>query len=113
MIALFENCSSTSEEKRAPVKSLELSSSCERVYQLILDDAKAKDYYGLKTKREFFEIYYWKAGFEISISLVHSTQGSKTYLNMMVYGEKKRGRTRKMLRNSLEYYKNLLKDLSV
>ena len=113
MIALFENCSSTSEEKRAPVKPLEFSSSCERVYQMILDDAKAKGYYGLKTKREFFEIYYWKAGFEISISLVHSVQGSKTYLNMMVFGEKKRGRTRKMLRNSLEYYKNLLKDLSV
>ena len=80
---------------------------------MILDDAKAKGYYGLKTKREFFEIYYWKAGFEISISLVHSVRGSKTYLNMMVFGEKKRGRTRKMLRNSLEYYKNLLKDLSV
>ena len=49
-------------------------------------------------------------GFEISISLVQSTQGNKSYLNMMVYGEKKRGKTRKMLKARLEYYKDLLKD---
>ena len=57
-----------------------------------------------------YEIYYWYAGFEISISLVQSTQGNKSYLNMMVYGEKKRGKTRKMLKARLEYYKDLLKD---
>lgn len=111
MIALFENCSSTSEEKKAPVKPLEFSSSCERIYQIILKDVQDKGYYGLKAKKEFYEIYYWYAGFEITISLVQSTQGSKAYLNMMVYGEKKRGRTRKMLKRLLEYYKELLKDL--
>ena len=113
MFALFENCSSTSEDKKAPVKPLEFASSCERIYQIILKDVTDKGYYGLKTKKEFYEIFYWYAGFEISISLVQSTQGSKTFLHMMVYGEKKRGRTRKMLKRLLEYYKDLLKDLSV
>ena len=111
MIALFENCSSTSEDKKAPVKPLEFSSSCERIYQIILKDITDKGYYGLKTKKEFYEIYYWYVGFEVTISLVQSTQGSKVFLNMMVYGEKKRGRTRKMLKKLLEYYKDLLKDL--
>ena len=113
MLAIFENCSSTSEEKKAPVKPLEFSASCERIYQIILKDVTTKGYYGLKTKKEFYEVYYWYAGFEVSISLVQNTQGNKAFLNMMVYGEKKRGRTRKMLKRLLEYYKELLKDLSV
>lgn len=113
MLAIFENCSSTSEEKKAPVKPLEFSASCERIYQIILKDVTEKGYYGLKTKKEFYEIYYWYVGFEISISIVQNPQGNKSYLNMMVYGEKKRGRTRKMLKRLLEYYKELLKDLSV
>lgn len=113
MIALFENCSVTSEAKKAPVKPLEFTCSCERAYQIILKDVTDKDYYGLKTKKEFYEIYYWYVGFEISISLVQSTQGNKCFLNMMVYGEKKRGRTRKMLKQLLSYYSELLKDLRV
>ena len=111
MIALFENCSSTSEEAKAHVKPLELSGSCERIYQKIVKDVNDKGYYGLKTKKEFFEIYYWYLGYEVSISLVQGTQGNKAYLNMMVYGEKKRGRTRKMLKQLLEYYKNLLSNV--
>jgi len=110
MIALFENCSSTSEDRKAPVKPLEFSSSCERIYQKILKDVTEKDYYGLKTKKEFYEIYYWYLGFEISISLVASTQGNKTFLHMMVFGEKKRGKTRAMLKRLLNYYKDLLSD---
>ena len=105
MLAIFENCSSTSEERKAPVKPLEFSSSCERLYQLILKDVQEKGYYGIKTKKEFFEIYYWYLGYEVSISLVQSPQGNKSFLNMMVYGEKKRGRTRNMLKYLLEYYK--------
>ena len=109
MIALFENCSSTSEEKKAPVKPLEFDMSCERVYNKILKDITDRGYYGIQTKKEYYEIYYWYLGFEISISLTQSTHGNKSYLNMMVYGEKKRGRTRKMLKRLLEYYKGLLK----
>ena len=110
MLAIFENCSITSEDRKAPVKPLELSSSCERVYNKILKDVTEKDYYGLKTKKEYYEIYYWYLGFEISINLVAGQQGNKSYLNMMVYGEKKRGRTRKMLKRLLAYYKDLLGD---
>ena len=110
MLAIFENCSITSEDRKAPVKPLELSSSCERIYNKILKDVTEKDYYGLKTKKEYYEIYYWYLGFEISINLVAGQQGNKSYLNMMVYGEKKRGRTRKMLKRLLAYYKDLLGD---
>ena len=110
MLAIFENCSTTSEDRKAPVKPLELSSSCERIYNKILKDVTEKDYYGLKTKKEYYEIYYWYLGFEISINLVAGQQGNKSYLNMMVYGEKKRGRTRKMLKRLLAYYKDLLGD---
>ena len=110
MLAIFENCSVTSEDRKAPVKPLELSSSCERIYNKILKDVTEKEYYGLKTKKEYYEIYYWYLGFEISINLVASTQGNKSYLNMMVYGEKKRGRTRKMLKRLLAYYIDLLSD---
>ena len=110
MLAIFENCSVTSEDRKAPVKPLELSSSCERIYSKILKDVTEKEYYGLKTKKEYYEIYYWYLGFEISINLVASTQGNKSYLNMMVYGEKKRGRTRKMLKRLLAYYIDLLSD---
>lgn len=113
MLALFENCSSTSEEKKAPVKPLEFSCSCERLYQTILKDVTNKGYYGLKTKKEYFEIYYWYQGFEVTINLVRSTQGNKSFLNMMVYGEKKRGRTRKILKKLLEYYREFLKNLSI
>ena len=110
MLAIFENCSVTSEDRKAPIKPLELSSSCERIYNKILKDVTEKEYYGLKTKKEYYEIYYWYLGFEISINLVASTQGNKSYLNMMVYGEKKRGRTRKMLKRLLAYYIDLLSD---
>ena len=110
MLAIFENCSITSEDRKTPVKPLELSSSCERIYNKILKDVTEKDYYGLKTKKEYYEIYYWYLGFEISINLVAGQQGNKTYLNMMIYGEKKRGRTRKMLKRLLAYYKDLLGD---
>ena len=108
MIALFENCSMTGEGKRFPVKPLELSASCERIYQKILKEVTDKGYYGLQTKKEFYEIYYWYLGFEITISLVPAPQGNKTYLNMVVYGEKKRGQTRSLLKRLLDYYKNLL-----
>ncbi len=113
MLAIFENCSVTSEGKKAPVKPLEFSASCERIYQTILKDVEEHDYYGLKTKKEFYEIYYWYLGYEITISLVSAPEGGKSYLNMMVYGEKKRGKTRKMLKRLLEYYKDLLKKLSI
>ena len=111
MLAIFENCSSTSEARKAPVKPLELVLSCERAFNTILKDANERELYGLKTKKEFYEIYYWYLGFEISISLTQSMEGNKAYLNMMVYGEKKRGRTRKMLRSLLEYYKDLFKNV--
>ena len=113
MLALFENCSSTSEEKKAPCKPLELAASCERIYQIIYKDAEEKNYYGLTGKKDFFEIYYWYAGFEVSISLVQSPQGGKAFLHMMVYAEKKRGRTRKMLKRLLGYYQELFKNLGI
>ena len=113
MLVIFENCSVTSEAKKAPVKPLEFSASCERIYQAILKDVNEHSYYGIKTKKEYYEIYYWYLGFEITISLAGGLEGGKTFLNMMVYGEKKRGRTRKMLKRLLEYYKELLKGLSV
>lgn len=113
MLAIFEKCSSTSEDRKAPVKPIEFTSSCERIFQIIVKDITDKGYYGLKTKKEYFEIYYWYAGFEVTISLVSSLQGGKTVMNMMVYGEKKRGRTRKMLKRLLEYYKDLLKESGI
>ena len=111
MFALFENCSSTSEERKAPVKPLELVASCERVFQMVYNDAKERDLYNLKYKKEYYEIFYWLGGFEVSITILQSTQGNRTYLHAMVYGEKKRGRTRKKLKQILEYYKGLLSDL--
>ena len=51
MIALFENCSSTSEEKKAPVKPLEFDMSCERVYNKILKDITDRGYYGIQTRK--------------------------------------------------------------
>ena len=111
MIALFENCSSTSENRKAPVKPLELSASCERIYSKILKDVTEKDYYGIKTNKAYYEIYYWYLGYEVSISISQSTQGNKSFLNMMVYGEKKRGKTRKMLKYLLNYYKDLLSNI--
>ena len=111
MLAIFENCSSTSEERKAPVKPLELVASCERVFQMVYNDAKQRDLYNRKFKKEYYEIFYWLGGFEVSISILQSTQGNKTYLHAMVYGEKKRGRTRKKLKQILEYYKGLLSDL--
>ena len=109
MLAIFENCSSTSEEKKAPVKPLEFVASCDRLFQLIVKDAEDRKLYGIKTNKGFYEVYYWYLGFEVSINLVSSQAGNKSYLNMMVYGEKKRGRTHKMLKRLLEYYKDLLK----
>ena len=113
MLALFENCSRTGEDKKANAKPLEFSISCERLYQIILKDVTDHEYYGLKTKKEYYEIFYWYLGFEITISLSQSLQGNKAYLNMMVFGEKKRGKTRKILKRLLEYYRDLLKDLRV
>lgn len=111
MFALFENCSSTSEERKTPVKPLELVASCERVFQMVYNDAKERDLYNLKCKKEYYEIFYWLGGFEVSITILQSTQGNRTYLHAMVYGEKKRGRTRKKLKQILEYYKQLLNDI--
>ena len=112
MFAIFENCSYTSEDSKSPLKPLEFTASCERVYQKIQKDVVEKNYYGVEIKKDFYEIYYWYLGFEVTISLTPSTEvNNKTYLNIMVYGEKKRGRTRKMLKNLLNYYQDLLKDL--
>lgn len=111
MIALFEKCSSTSEDRKAPVKPIELVLSSERAFQIIFDDASKRQLYGLKTKKEFGEIFYWYIGFEVSITVLRNTQGNKTILHIMVYGEKKRGRTRKMLKRLIEYYRELFKDV--
>ena len=108
MLAIFERCSSTSEDKKAPVKPIELGDTCERIYNKILKYVTEQDFYGIKTKKEFFEIYYWYLGYEVSINLLQGSQMSKTILHMMVYGEKKRGRTRRMLKRLLEFYKELL-----
>lgn len=109
MIALFENCSFTSEEKGAPVKPLEITSSCERAFHLVKKHIEDKGYYGLKTNNAYYEIYYWYLGFEVTISFSQRIRGNKTVMNMMVYGKNKRGRTRKMLKLLMEEYGNLLK----
>lgn len=92
---LFENYSATKENSRK-YPPLIIKKPINRVYDELIKFVKKQGFESIKTSEEFYDIYGERYGYEISIQL--AVDGFNTLLNMSIYGEKKRGRTRKVFK---------------
>ena len=101
---LFENYSATKEKSRK-YPSLIIKKPINRVFEDLTKFVKDQGFDSIKTNEEFYDIYGERYGYEISIQL--AVDGFNTLLNMSIYGEKKRGRTRKAFKR----YYSLIKQL--
>lgn len=102
--ALFENYSCTQEKSRK-YPSLIVKEPINVVYEKLISFIKEKGFESINSNDEFYDIYGERYGYEISFQL--AVDGFNTLLNMSIYGEKKRGRTRKALKRYYEQVKIL------
>lgn len=100
-IWLFENYSHTSNpsSKRGKYKALEIKQVTNRVYQTVLDKISSDGFYNIKQNKEYNDICAYKNGFELSIQI--SASGAGSILEFSVFGEHKRGKTRRFFK---KYY---------
>jgi len=102
---LFENYSETKEKSRK-YRPLIIKKPINVVYDTLVDYIKKEGFEDIKANEEFYDIYGNRYGYEISIQL--AVDGFNTVLNMSIYGEKKRGRTRKVLKRYYQSIEQLL-----
>lgn len=112
MLAIFENCSGTNDGKKSKILPISCKLNSSLAYDKIYDYLTKEEYADISGTKEFMDIYCYDRGYEISILLgIDQTGGS--YINIVVYGPKKRGRTRKRLKLMRDEITNLLKDYLV
>lgn len=109
MIALFENYSQTSDKPKSKITPIVVKKGCAFVYDVILKYLKQEEYDDITTNKNFNEIYCCDRDFEISISMLDDG-GYGCSINISVYGEKKRGRTRKKLKEIRGILSDVLAD---
>lgn len=95
LFGLFENYTSTSNLKRK-FPSLSVNKMTNRVFDLCLGKIKEWGFYNIEANQEYNDIYAEKAGYELSIQIF--SDGGGSYVEMSVFGEGKRGRTRKFFK---------------
>lgn len=96
---LFENYSSTiepSSKRRKGLPCIVVKKTTNRVFELVKKFLEKENYYDVNANQEYNDIYGEKGGYEISIQI--SPNGSETLVSISVFGEKKRGKTRKYLK---------------
>lgn len=109
MLAIFENYSQTSDKPKSKIKPIIIKKGCAFAYDVILKYLKQEEYDDITTNKNFYEIYCCDRDYEISFSLLDDG-GYGCSVNISVYAEKKRGRTRRKLKEIRTIINNLLVD---
>ncbi len=103
LFGLFENYTSTSspssKKKKFPAIVIKRQSSV--VYRTILEELNKDNFYAIEENKEYGDLLAKKNGFELSFQV--SQNGLESIVEMSVFGENKRGRTRRFFKQY--YYK--------
>ena len=105
MLEIFENYSVANPDCK--IKPIESNLSINELLIILENHFKTQEYNNIFIDNNFCEIYAKKNGFEVSLQLIQSKQGS--LINASVYGRNKRGKTRKYLKQLLTDIKNIIK----
>ena len=110
LFGLFENYTSTDQPsaKRKKFPVLTVNKISNRVFDIVLAKVKEEGFYNITANPEYFDIYGEKAGFELSIQICAT--GTKTIVEMSVYGEHRRGQTRKFFKRYYHLFTSLLNE---
>ena len=105
-LAIFEKYSATSSSKKSKIPTLEINKSANTIFHILLDLLKKEEFENIESNQEYLDIYAEKFGYELSIQIY--VNGLKTNVDLSVYGENKRGKTRKFLITYYQIIKNAL-----
>ena len=108
MLALFEKYSQTSDKPKSKITPISVKKGAPIVFKTILNYLEKEEYGDIETNKNFNEIYCCDRDYEITIS-VFDEGNYESLINISVYGEKKRGRTR----GKLKAFRNLIIDLFI
>ncbi|OQA77948.1 MAG: hypothetical protein BWY30_00925 [Tenericutes bacterium ADurb.Bin239] len=110
MFAIFEKYSQTSERtKKTRLHPLKVPLSMGRTFDMIEKYFASLEPLDTIIARDYFDICILdNKGFEISVQL--QTEGGNTYINASVFGDDKRGKTRRRLYDLLDELRILFKD---
>jgi hypothetical protein len=110
MFAFFEKYSQTSERtRRQRLHPLKVRLSMGRTFEMIESYFNTIEPLDTIIARDYFDICILdKKGFEISVFL--QTESGHTYINASVFGQDKRGKTRRRLYNLLDELRIVFKD---
>ncbi len=106
MLAIFEKYSQTSDKGKSKLTPIQVKKGAPVVFKMILDYLTKEEYDDIESNKNFNEIYCCDRDYEITIS-IFSENAYESLINISVYGEKKRGRTR----GKLKAIRNILIDL--
>lgn len=108
MAALFEKYSQTSSKPKSKVLPLNVLKPAPIVFDMILKYLNDDEYEEIKSYKNYLELFCIDGGFEITIHVLNNGDGS-SLVDAAVYGENKRGKTRKRLKNFLLELQEVLK----
>ena len=106
MLAIFEKYSQTSDKPKSKLTPIQVKKGSPIVFKTVLDYLTKEEYDDIESNKNFNEIYCCDRDYEITIS-IFSENSYESLINISVYAEKKRGRTR----GKLKAIRNLLIDL--
>lgn len=110
MISLFENYSTTSNKnKNGLFTPFIVKIGNDQIKKIIYNYLKENNYEEILLLDHSKEIFGLKNGFELTINYFH-IEGKGIEISTTVYGENKRGKTRKYLKNVLNDLRTLFKD---
>lgn len=104
---LFEKYTSTSDgTKNKKFPSIKVHKSSITVFSLLKEELKKEGFYEITANEEYLDLFGIKQGFELSIQIAQN--GLDCFVNMSVFGENKRGRTRKFFKRYYNKFKQIL-----
>lgn len=98
--AWFEKYSSTGETSEFKYAPVEINKNYSIVLNELIKRIETLKGENITINKDFLDIYYEKDGFQISYTL-NQNEAGHTILNVHIFGEKKRGKTRKKLISEL------------
>lgn len=98
MLAIFEKYSQTSALPKSKILPKTVLKPAQVVFDTLVKYLTDDGYEDIKTYNDYYEIFCNDCGFEISIRVLNNGDGSSN-IDVSLYGDHKRGRTRKRLKN--------------
>ena len=97
MWAIFEKYSQTSDAPKSKVLPISLKQNRKLVFKKILSYVEEEEYDDILPNQDFYEIYFCDKDFEITVTIFDEGAYGST-INISVYLETKRGKSRKKLK---------------